>query len=214
MPTKHNMVVYRFWHNRSARGLVGYVGKYSQYPRRINLSSRKKDKGCLKLYEALNKYPISIWKVEILASGFKSIAALNKAERYFIRKFDSRNKGYNITKGGEGGPGWQKGRSLSAETRKKLSDANKGKNHPKWGKKDSLNTRKKKSKSSKGNKANLGKKFSPEHKSGIGKAQKATWDSYSTAQKKRRCQAMKLGWARRRARLRKENERRAESTNS
>jgi len=165
------------------------------------------------LYEALNRYPLSTWKVEILASEFRSTASLNKAERYFIRKFDSRNRGYNITKGGEGGPGWRKGRHLSIETRKKLSEANRGKNHPKWGTKDSIETRKKKSLAAKGNKGNSGKIFSPQHKDGIGQAQKTAWDSYTLVQRRKRGRAMSEGWARRRKALRKENGRRAKTTN-
>ena len=111
--------------------------------------------------------------------------------------------GYNITKGGDGGPGWQKGRKLSVETKKKLSDINLGENHPKWGTKDSLETRKKKRFASLGNKSNTGKKFSTSHKSKIGSAQQAAWDGYSAKQKLERGKAMSLGWARRRERLKK-----------
>lgn len=200
---KLNRVVYRFWHNKSTRGCVGYIGKDSKYPRRANLSKRIKDTGCSKLYQALNKYPLKFWKTEVLASGFRTIETLNKAEIFYIRKFDSRNKGYNITKGGDGGPGWRKGRKLSLETKKKLSRINQGRNHPKWGIKDSLKTRLKKSRSSKGNRANLGKRFSTKHKLGIANAQKAAWANYSLKQKLKRCATMRRGWACRRARLRK-----------
>ena len=202
---KGSRVIYRFWHNRSARGRVGYIGKDTKYPRRVNLLARRKDRGCPKLYEALNKYSVQVWRIEVLASGFKSNKSLNKAEISFIEKFDSRNKGYNITKGGDGGPGWKKGRHLSHKAKEKLSLANRGKNHPKWGKKDSMSTRIKKKKAAKGNKGNLGKRFSKEHRMGIARAQKSAWINYSEKQKKKRGIAMSRGWAHRRARLRKEN---------
>lgn len=196
---KIKRVVYRLWHNKSPRGRVGYIGKDTMYPRRVNLFKRSKNKGCPKLYQGFQKYHFSVWKVEILAAGFKSNKSLNKAEIFYIKKFDSINKGYNILKGGDGGPGWRKGRRLSEQTKKKLSEINKGSNHPKFGKKDSLETRKKKSLSAKGNKGNSGKKFSNAHKDGIRKAQQKAWDNYSPAQREKRKEAMRLGCAKRKA---------------
>ncbi len=52
---------------------------------------------------------------------------------------------HNMTNGGEGGSG----RVLSEETRRKLSDANRGKNHPNYGKTTSLETKAKMSASKK-----------------------------------------------------------------
>jgi group I intron endonuclease len=202
---KPNRVVYRLWHNRSSKGRVGYIGKDKYYPRRLNLCRRKKDEGCKKLYAALNKYPLSVWRIEILARGFKKDKTLNEAERFYINKFESRHRGYNITKGGEGGPGWHKGRKLATKTKEKLSRANSGQNHPKWGKKDSFETRMKKSAAAKGNKGNLGRRFSEQHKTGIAAAQKAAWDGYTIEQRKKRGMAMSRGWARRRVRLQKTN---------
>jgi|SRR5665213_2379883 len=210
---KTNRVVYRLWHNRSSRGRVGYIGKDTLYPRRVNLIRRSGDKGCPKLYLAFKKHDLKFWEIEILARGFKSNKALNKAEMFYIKKFDSRNSGYNITKGGDGGPGWKKGRKLSGDTKRKLSEINLGVNHPKFGKKDSLETRKKKALSAIGNKGNLGKKFSAPHKEGIAKAQKSAWDNYTPLQRKRRIDGMKWGWAKRKAQQAKLNGR-EEGTNA
>lgn len=193
---KINRVIYRLWHNQSDRGKIGYIGKDSRYPNRVNLERRRKDKGCFKLYTALNKYPLCFWKIEILAFGFKSMRSLNAAERRFIRKFNSTNLGYNITKGGEGGPGRPKGLPVSSKTKRILSEINSGPNHPKWGKKDSLETRKKKSKAAKGNKGNLGATFSSIHKRKIAQALKRKWRSYNSDQRKERGQQMSLGWQR------------------
>jgi len=116
-------VIYRLWHNKSKAGKIGYIGKDSDYPRRLNLTRRLKEVNCPKLYRALKKYPLSAWHKDVLISGFRSDIALSKAEKFYIKKFDSKNKGYNCTDGGDG----RAGSSPSAETRKKLSDLNKGK---------------------------------------------------------------------------------------
>lgn len=132
---KSKKVIYRLWHNKSAKGRVGYIGKDTDFPRRIRLSRRRKDKKCSKLYAALNKYPEEVWKVEVLSSGFCTNAALAKAEIEYIAKLDSVRKGYNITRGGEGFLSSHsevtknkirrslQGRALSEETKIKISKA-------------------------------------------------------------------------------------------
>jgi hypothetical protein len=64
-----------------------------------------------------------------------------KHEIYMIAVFGRKDLGtgilHNRTNGGEGGSG----RVLSEETRRKLSDANRGKNHPNYGKTTSLETK-------------------------------------------------------------------------
>src|SRR5271157_2466122 len=122
MDKRINRVIYRLWHNRSISGGVGYIGKDKRYPNRVNLDSRKKDKNCLKLYRALNKYPLSVWRTEILAQGFRTDKALSKAEIFYIKKFKTKVKGYNCTDGGEG----NSGHLVSAEAREKMSKAHRG----------------------------------------------------------------------------------------
>ena len=72
-----------------------------------------------------------------------------KHEIYMIAVFGRKDLGtgilQNLTDGGEGGSG----RVLSEETRRKLSDANRGKNHPNYGKTTSLETKAKMSASKK-----------------------------------------------------------------
>jgi len=161
---KINRVVYRIWHNRSSKGKVGYIGKDSYYPSRTNLRERSKDKKCRKLYLALNKHPINIWIIEILAKGFCTDEALNRSEIFFIKKFNSKKKGYNCTDGGEG----NRGLILSEKTKRKISRAN-------IGRKVSKELRLRLSKALKGRKfsnghkrriseANKGKKFSVAHR--------------------------------------------------
>jgi group I intron endonuclease len=177
--------IYRLWHKQSASGRVGYIGKDTYFPTRINLKKRRKEKACIKLYAALNKHPLIIWHVEILASGFKSNTSLNKAEIYFIKKFDSKRKGYNCTNGGDGRPGLSHSEATKRKirkarrkqkirsgwhhnkiARKKISDALRGR--PSWAKGTHLSvaTKKKISKARKGTKA------SPETRRKMRKARK------------------------------------------
>ncbi len=140
MLRKRNRVVYRFWHNQSAQGRIGYIGKDVRHPRRFNLKNRIKEKECKKLYRALKRYPFKFWRKEVLAFGFRTDAALSKAEIFYIKKFDSKNKGYNCTDGGEGMSGYvpsvstkakigaaHRGKTISVEQRAQLRKANKGK---------------------------------------------------------------------------------------
>src|ERR1700676_4955980 len=156
---KVNRVVYRLWHNKSAAGRIGYIGKDKYYPKRVNLSYRKTEKGCAKLYRALNRYSLNFWKIDILKSGFRSDKSLSKAEIYYIRKFDSKNKGYNLTDGGDGVSGCHP----SKETRIKLSNAKKNM---------SPETRAKLSIAALGNKRCVGRKLSVETKAKIGAGNK------------------------------------------
>jgi group I intron endonuclease len=158
---KLNRVVYRFWHNKSARGRVGYVGKDSYYPLRADLVKRSKHKGCKLLYRALNKYPVRFWRVEVLASGFRSDKTLCKSEICWIKKFDSKNKGYNLTDGGEG----LLGHKFSIEHRRKMSINSTG-NKSFLGRKHTSETKKKMSLAQKG------KMFSAEHRANLSEANK------------------------------------------
>jgi group I intron endonuclease len=180
---KSNRAIYRLWHNESSAGKVGYIGKDTNYPRRINLVRRLKEKNCPKLYRALRKYPLNVWHKEILAFGFQSDEPLNRAEIFYIAKFDSKRKGYNCTDGGEG----RSGSSPSLKTRKKLSKLNKGKRIGKkasfYGHKHSPETKAHWSEIRKGRKLSsrakaillkslIGRKVSKETKAKIGAAQK------------------------------------------
>ena len=106
---------------------------------------------------AINYYGWDNFDHIVIARGLTEEEA-KWLEIELIREFDTtnRDKGYNITKGGEGTNGYKhteetrknigkihKGKTLSEETRKKLSEAMKGKNSP-------MKTRKKLSESHKG----------------------------------------------------------------
>ena len=76
----------------------------------------------LLLHKAIRKYGEDSFFIEELATA-NSMQELNALEKDYIRKFDSLNKGYNLTEGGDGMHGY----SHSEETRKKIGLSNKGK---------------------------------------------------------------------------------------
>jgi group I intron endonuclease len=156
---KVNRVVYRLWHDLSEKGRVGYIGKDKYHPSRWNLKSRSKQKNSKKLFLALQKYPIKVWNKDILASGFRSDKTLIKAEIYWIKKFDSKNKGYNCTDGGEG----TSGLIISDETRAKFSKLRMGNQNLK-GHKFSAEWRANISKAGKGKQNFLGRHHTEETK--------------------------------------------------
>ncbi len=173
-------VVYRLWHNLSAAGRIGYIGKDKYHPNRINLAKRSKERCCPKLYRALKKHPFKVWHKEILASCFYSDAALTKAEIFYIKKFNSKRKGYNCTDGGEGASG----RFPSEKTRLKMSKAHSGENHYLWGKHHTTESRAKMSAAKKGDKhPNWGKKHSTETRAKMSKAQTGKKPSTETRAK-------------------------------
>lgn len=94
-----------------------------------------------KFHNALRKYK-GKEKWNIISTKIKSWQELCALEIFYIKKYDSVNKGYNSTSGGEGilNPSkitryrmsvWQKGKKLSKEHRRKLSEAKMGKKYGK-----------------------------------------------------------------------------------
>jgi group I intron endonuclease len=78
-----------------------YIGKTKNPEKRlkqhINASKRKKTK----LYNAMNKYGVNNFSIEIIDRCDDN--TVNIMEIDYIKKYDTINKGYNITIGGEGG---------------------------------------------------------------------------------------------------------------
>ena len=132
------------------------------------------------LHNAIRKYGKEAFTITALESGFDSEEALNEAE---IRYIAELNPQYNMTEGGEGISGFTY--TQSEETRKKISEAKKGKKRPpfteEWKKKISEacrsriqgphteETRRKISETKKGKKL---PPFTEEHKTKISEAMK------------------------------------------
>ena len=160
METEKTGVVYRIYHKESMKS---YVGKSVHPQRRIreHLSGRTSSPA---IRAAIKKYGADAFRVEVLESEVPE-SCLSKMEILHIRFFKSiAPDGYNLTDGGEGvsglkrGDPWNKGKTsiYSDDTRRKMSEANKGK-------KLSPEARKKVSEAGKGRTPwNKGKKYTPE----------------------------------------------------
>ena len=79
-----------------------------------------------KFYAAIKKYGWDNFSHDILFTGLSEEQACQK-EQELIQFYDSKNKGYNLTDGGEG----TKGYHHTASTKKKISISQKKNNHMK-----------------------------------------------------------------------------------
>jgi len=152
-----------------------YIGRYSGQ-RSSYLGSGKLIK------KAIKKYGKENFCREILEEGIENNDILNEREIYWIAFYDSTNSdiGYNIVQGGQGTLGF----SVSEETKKKLSDLNRGENNPRFGKPLTQEVKDKISQSQQGDKNhNFGNPTSEETKDKISKANKGKKRSEETKQK-------------------------------
>lgn len=75
------------------------------------------------LHNAIRKYGIDSFYMEVISCSKDYEYTITELESYFIKLFNSRTDGYNLTDGGESNYGW----SPSLETRQKISAIHKGK---------------------------------------------------------------------------------------
>ena len=138
-----------------------YVGKSSNIERRFTVHKTNAKHGVkTHLYNAMRKYGIENFTMEVITEC--ELSELNELEKYYIAYYDSLNKGYNETIGGDGFCGCKRSKDAVEKGRQKLiewwavpenkermSNAHKGKTFkksvPAWnkGKHQSDETRKK-----------------------------------------------------------------------
>lgn len=138
-----------------------YVGQTvgSLRQRRNNhISAAKAYRDNCYFHNAIRKYGADNFDWIILHDDITDIDFLNRLEIYYIGYYDTFENGYNLTLGGGGMVGY----TPSTKTRKKLSEAGKGR-------KQSTKTRKKIGK------ANKGKKLSTETKRKLSEAVKGKY---------------------------------------
>jgi len=119
-------VIYRFT-SPSGKMYIGqsinFAERYKKYKNNTN-SVRKYFSNAISKYDGIEKFYIRFLAViELSDSVEESKAELDQLEIYYIDKFDTLNCGYNLTGGGNG----SFKRTVTDETRKKLSAANTGK---------------------------------------------------------------------------------------
>jgi group I intron endonuclease len=158
-----------------------YVGVTKNF--RVRLRGHSRAYNNYPISRAVRKYGWNSFIHEILYEGEDYISARDVWEPNFIKKFSSNdpNKGYNLTKGGQGTFGYvvsdetrakqrqaKLGKKLSEPHRRGISNSNKG--HA-----VSTETRKKISEQLKGNINSKGYKLSDEHKEIVRKRMSKTW---------------------------------------
>ncbi len=115
-------IVYKITNSVTNKCYIGYTShsvteRWNQHVRRSS-----KYKTNVKFDNALRKYDMSNWTVEILEDGL-SVKESKVKEQFYINLFDSYNNGYNSTLGGDG----NNGIIMSEESNKKRSEALKSK---------------------------------------------------------------------------------------
>ena len=135
-----------------------------------HIRNAKKNSDC-KFHRAIRKHGADKFTVEELlavsAPTKKELKVqLDSLEIEYISRFNTRDRGYNSTDGGEG----KLGSVISKETREKIRVSHFGSRNPMFGKKHSEEHRKKISESMKGHKNTLGLKMSEKSRERMSRA--------------------------------------------
>lgn len=144
-----------------------YIGQTKSDPQKRFISHCYPSSGCTRLRNAIQKHGVDKFKLNIIIICFDY--DMDKYEAEYIKKYDSLHNGYNLTTGG------QRNSKFSEETKKRMSNSNKGHKHRLWGKHHSIETRKKISARLKGMPGYwTGKKLSEAHKKKLSIVRKGT----------------------------------------
>ena len=150
-------VIYRYYNRVNGKS---YVGQTTNFNRRERAHTNGNGSNSRTLHNAIKKYGKDAFVVEILEEDVPE-ELLNKLEILHIRFWNCVSpKGYNLTSGGE--------RAIPCDdTRRKMSEAKKGKPSPRKGVKLSLEVRRQMSECRKGKRKGqenhfFGKKHTPE----------------------------------------------------
>ena len=122
-----------------------YVGQTTKKPEhRAGCNGNDYLQSTTKFAYAIKKWGWEAFELTVIEDYIKTKEELNRLEMFYIEKYDSYNNGYNCTKGGDGLC------QPSEETRRKMSEAKRGKAPHNKGKKMSDEFRQKCSKAKKG----------------------------------------------------------------
>jgi len=131
-------IIYKHTNTTNNKSYIGLTSttlqeRFNQHKSTAKLTKEKGNKP-FHFHAALLKYDENVWNSEILDKAYTLVEA-NEKEKYYIAKCDSYNNGYNSTEGGDSFPASaHKGFPKSAETRKKISEAQKGEKSVHYGK--------------------------------------------------------------------------------
>ena len=103
-----------------------YVGQTVQGLEKRQADHRRDSKRLdNRFYRAIRKYGWDNFNWAVIVEGVESVESLNSLEQYWIKELDTFKNGYNSTTGGEGF-------LMSEETKRKMSDSQRGRKNPNW----------------------------------------------------------------------------------
>lgn len=111
--------IYKITNKINGKSYIGQsIQIESRWKQHINAALRG---SCFHIHNAIRKYGKDNFIFDVIELTTEDL--LNEREIYYISKYDTFNNGYNLTKGGDGNRGW----IVNDETRRKISEAKKGK---------------------------------------------------------------------------------------
>lgn len=159
------MIIYKITNIQNDKVYIGQTVQ-TLNSRKCEHRNRARQRANYPLYNALNKYGFSSFKMEVIDSAV-SQEELDDKEIYYIELYNSMHpKGYNLTKGGAGTIGYKHTEEDKVKMSKLKEGMFKGRENPFYGKTHTKEQREKWSKERKG------KILSEEHKKKISATRK------------------------------------------
>lgn len=156
------MIIYRATNKINGKSYIGQTIRSLGKRKSAHISAALTVGEDSYFYNALRKYGPDNFKWSIV-NECNTLKELNRLETYYIKEYDTFYNGYNLNYGGDN-------RQISEETKRKISEANRGRRH-------SEETKRKLSE------LNIGKKLSDEVRKNMSKAQKGRKHTEETRKK-------------------------------
>jgi len=99
------MIIYKVTNKINNKIYIGQTSKQLKERQNSHIWSANNDSSC-HFHKAIRKYGINsfIWEIEDICN---SVEELNEKEIFYIKKYETLNKGYNMTLGGSGVSGYK-----------------------------------------------------------------------------------------------------------